>query len=142
MISGAGMLDFLACFSPEKLVVDAEAIAMAQRLLEGMKVHTETLATAMFEGINFKGEFLKQKVTRQLFAKEQYLPSMVIDRGSIRTWQEEGRLDTFSRAKLRVQALLREYHLPDVPAEQTAEMLKMVERLAQSAGMDRLPDFE
>ncbi len=30
MISGAGMLDFLACQSPEKLVVDAEGIAMAQ----------------------------------------------------------------------------------------------------------------
>ncbi len=140
MISGAGMLDFLACFSPEKLAVDAEAIAMAQRLLEGMKVHTETLATAMFEGINFKGEFLKQKVTRQLFAKEQYLPSTVLDRGSIRTWQEEGGLDTFSRAKLRVQALLREYQLPHVPAEQTAEMQMMVEHLAKSAGMDRLPE--
>ena len=35
MISGAGMLDFLACQSAEKLVVDAEAIAMAKRLLAG-----------------------------------------------------------------------------------------------------------
>ena len=31
MISGAGMLDFLACHSIEKLVIDAEAIASAQR---------------------------------------------------------------------------------------------------------------
>ena len=37
MISGAGMLDFLACQSPEKLVVDAEAIAMAKRLLAGIR---------------------------------------------------------------------------------------------------------
>ena len=29
MISGAGMLDFLACHSIEKLVIDAEAIASA-----------------------------------------------------------------------------------------------------------------
>jgi len=141
MISGAGMLDFLACFSPEKLAVDAEAIAMAQRLLEGVKVQTETLATAMFEGINFKGEFLKQKVTRQLFAKEQYLPSMILDRGSIRSWQEEGGLDTFGRAKNRVKALLQEYKLPEVPPEQIAELQTMVEHLAQSAGMDRLPAF-
>ncbi len=105
-------------------------------------MHTETLATAMFEGINFKGEFLKQKITRQLFTKEQYIPSMVLDRGSIRGWQEEGRLDTFSRAKLRVQALLREYQLPKVPSEQTAELQMMVEHLTQSAGMDRLPEFE
>ncbi len=38
MISGAGMLDFLACFSPEKLVMDAEAIGMVQRLLDGVQV--------------------------------------------------------------------------------------------------------
>ncbi len=139
MVSGAGMLDFLACFSPEKLAVDAEAIAMSMRLLEGMKVQTETLATAMFEGINFKGEFLKQKVTRQLFAKEQYLPSAVLDRGSIRSWEEEGRLDTFGRAKTRVQALLREYQTPEAPAEARAEMQQMVERLASAAGMERLP---
>ena len=44
------MLDFLACQSVEKLVVDAEAIGMVKRLLEGMRVRTETLATAMFEG--------------------------------------------------------------------------------------------
>ena len=33
MISGAGMLDFLACFSLEKLVIDAEIVAMAKRLI-------------------------------------------------------------------------------------------------------------
>src|SRR5512141_2714449 len=56
MISGAGMLDFLACQSPEKLVVDAEAVAMAQRLVAGVEVRTDTLATAFFEGVNFKGD--------------------------------------------------------------------------------------
>jgi trimethylamine--corrinoid protein Co-methyltransferase len=140
MISGAGMLDFLACSSPEKLVVDAEAIAMAKRLLAGVKVHTETLATAMFAGIHFKGEFLKQKATRQLFAKEQHLPSPVIDRGSIRSWQEEGGLDTFARAKVQTQALLKAYQPPQMPDEQRSELRRMVERLALAAGMDRLPE--
>ena len=36
MISGAGMLDFLACHSIEKLVIDAEAIASAQRLSKAL----------------------------------------------------------------------------------------------------------
>ena len=139
MISGAGMLDFLACFSPEKLVVDAEAISMARRLLDGVTVHTETLALAMFEGINFKGEFLKQKVTRQLFAHEQYLPSAVIDRDTIRGWQQEGSLNTFDRARVRVKDLLSEYRLPPIPDEQREELVKMVTFLARQAGMDRLP---
>jgi hypothetical protein len=42
----------------------------------------------LFAGINFKADFLKQKATRQLFPKEQHLPSPVIDRGSLRSWQE------------------------------------------------------
>jgi trimethylamine--corrinoid protein Co-methyltransferase len=142
MISGAGMLDFLACFSPEKLALDAEAIAMAKRLLEGVTARTDTLATAMFEGINFKGEFLKQKATRQLFAKEQHIPSAVIDRSSVRAWQEEGSLDAFARAKARSQALLQEYRPPVVPAEQKQELVKMVKSLAQQAGMDSLPAIE
>lgn len=141
MISGAGMLDFLACQSPEKLVVDAEAIAMAKRLVEGVNTPTETLATAMFEGINFKGDFLKQKITRKLFKKEQYLPSAVIDRGSIRAWEESGRLDTFARAKARAAQLLADYRPPELPPEQIEELRAMVTRLAADAGLEQLPEL-
>lgn len=139
MISGAGMLDFLACHSPEKLVVDAEAIAMAQRLLLGIQEQTETLALAMFEGINFKGDFLKQKLTRQLFAKEQYLPSPIIDRDTHRGWQEAGGLDTFARARKRVDQLLGEYTIPDLKPEPVVELQNMVKHLAIDAGMEQLP---
>jgi trimethylamine--corrinoid protein Co-methyltransferase len=142
MISGAGMLDFLACHSPEKLVVDAEAIGMAQRLVAGIQVRTETLATALFEGINFKGDFLKQKLTRELFPKEQYLPSAVIDRDSIRGWQQAGSLDTFARAKARTRDLLAAYQRPQAAPEQERELRTMVQSLAKNAGMEKLPETE
>jgi trimethylamine--corrinoid protein Co-methyltransferase len=141
MISGAGMLDFLACQSPEKLVVDAEAIAMARRLLAGLEVRTATLATALFEGINFKGDFLKQRITRDLFFKEQYLPSPVIDRDSIRGWQQGGGADTFARARARTQELLAGYERPQVALEHEKDLTAMVAFLAKEAGMDRLPEI-
>lgn len=141
MISGAGMLDFLACQSAEKLAADAEAIAMAKRLLAGAHVQTETLAIAFFAGINFKADFLKQKATRQLFPKEQYLPSSIIDRHSQRGWQEQGRLDTFARAKARVQELLAAYQPPQIEESQARALRQMVESLARQAGMDRLPVY-
>ena len=142
MISGAGMLDFLACISPEKLVIDAEAIGMAQRMLQGMVVHTNSLATEMFEGIDFKGEFLKQRTTRQLIRKEQYLPSSVIDRGSIRTWEQEGRLDTFQRAKIRVKEITEAYQPPDLPVEKTTQLKDMVSNLASKVGLGQLPALD
>jgi trimethylamine:corrinoid methyltransferase-like protein len=141
MISGAGMLDFLACQSAEKLVIDAEIIGMIKRLLEGMKIHTSTLALELFEGINFKGDFLSQKATRQLFQKEQYLPSNVIDRGSIRTWQMGGGGDAFSRARVRVNEIVSAYHRPDVPSEQIKELETLVRNVAKDAGMEHLPEL-
>ncbi len=141
MISGAGMLDFLACFSLEKLVIDAEIVAMAKRLLSGMHTPTETLATAMFEGINFKGDFLKQKITRQLFSQEQYLPSKVLDRDSIRGWHQDGDQDTLSRSKTQVKQLLEQYEMPALPADQLQELHKLVNYQAMQAGMSSVPEL-
>jgi trimethylamine:corrinoid methyltransferase-like protein len=139
MISGAGMLDFLACFSLEKLVIDAEIVAMAKRLLSGMHTPTETLATAIFEGINFKGDFLKQKFTRELFSQEQYLPSKVLDRDSIRGWHQDGQLDAFQRAQTQVQMLLSQYSPPAIPGDKVQALNSLVGRHAREAGLDHLP---
>jgi trimethylamine:corrinoid methyltransferase-like protein len=128
--------------SLEKLILDAEAIGMTKRMLQGIMVHTDTLATEMFEGIEFRGEFLKQRVTRQLVKKEQYLPSNVIDRGSIRTWQMSGSTDAVERAKGRVKDLLANYQQPNLPEDAMKEMQAMVQRLAKEAGMDSLPTLE
>lgn len=142
MISGAGMLDFLAAQSLEKLVVDAEAIGMSKRLADGIKLHTETLATAMFENINFKGEFLKQRITRQLVTKEQYIPSAVIDRASIRGWKQGGELDTVARASRQVKELLAAYQPPEADPEMVRELKSMVATLAAEAGMAQLPPLD
>lgn len=141
MISGAGMLDFLACFSLEKLVIDAEIVGMAKRMLAGINTPTATLATSMFEGIDFKGDFLKQKVTRELFTKEQYLPTKVIDRDSIRGWHQDGNLSTLERAKSQVQQLLDQYEPPDLRQDKLEELENLVKHHALSAGLDRLPEI-
>jgi trimethylamine--corrinoid protein Co-methyltransferase len=112
MISGAGMLGFLNCFSLEKLVLDAEAIAMAQRLLQGIVIPQGSLALDTFAQVGLTGDFLKLKETRTLFRREQHLPSTLIDRGSLRAWQEHGSLDLAKRAHERVNELLAQYRKP------------------------------
>ena len=140
MISGAGMLDSLLCHSPEQLVIDAEAIAMAKRLLDGMKIHTDTLATGFYEGVDFRGgDFLKQRITLQLFRKEQYIPGKVIDRDSIRGWKESGGLDAFGRARQQVDLLLASYIKPDLDSAKVTRLHEYVFELARRAGMDALP---
>jgi trimethylamine--corrinoid protein Co-methyltransferase len=140
MISGSGMLDFLACQSLEKLIIDAEAINMAKRMTSGIQKHTETLGTEFFRDINFKGDFLMQKETRQLYREEQLLPSNVIDRRSIREWQHGNKSDTFSRARELVNHLLSEYERPNFPREQIHELQKLVSVLAKGVGLLELPN--
>ncbi len=142
MISGAGMLDFLACFSVEKLVVDAEAIAMAQRLLAGIQVRTDPLATDAFARVGLGGDFLQLSDTRRLFRLEQWFPSRVIDRGTLGAWQEAGSPDTFARARDRVQALLAAYVRPDLPPDVERELFAIVRAEAQRCGLDTLPGTE
>jgi trimethylamine--corrinoid protein Co-methyltransferase len=141
MVSGAGMLDSLLCQSPEKLVIDAEGIAMAKRMIQGMKVHTETLATGFYDNnINFKGgDFLKQKITMKLFRKEQHMPGTVIDRDSMRGWKEGGSLDTLDRAKVSVRQLLASYTKPELDPVKVEQLHAFVLDLAKRAGMDALP---
>lgn len=141
MVSGAGMLDFLACQSAEKLVIDAEGIAMAQRLVSGVQVRTQTLALELFTGIDFKGDFLRQKLTRELFQQEQWLPSAVIDRQSIRAWQEAGRKDAFQRARIRSEELLSAYRRPELPQDREQELHQLVRSAARRAGMQSLPEL-
>lgn len=136
MISGAGMLDFLACHSIEKLVIDAEAIASAQRLIEGIEPRTESLATAMFAQTGLTGDFLKLKETRTLFRKEQHFPSAVIDRGLPSMDDAPGIL---GRARARVEELHSAYERHALAAEREVEMIAFAEREGEKAGLAGLP---
>jgi trimethylamine---corrinoid protein Co-methyltransferase len=145
MISGAGMLDFLACHSIEKLVIDAEAIASAQRLIEGIGPRGESLATAMFAQTGLAGDFLKLKETRALFRHEQHFPSSLIDRG-IPQMNESGILE---RANQRVEELLAAYERHPLPPDREEEIIAFAEREGQKFGLkgvrqilSRVLDFE
>lgn len=142
MISGAGMLDFLACQSPEKLVIDAVIIDMAKRLKTGIKLHTETLALTFFEDFHFKGDFLKQRLTRELFPIEQYLPPYIVDRDSMRGWQADDREDAFMRARERTRELINNYQKPELDPGKERALRVLVESAARNAGMENLPSIE
>ena len=139
MISGAGMLDFLACQSPEKLVLDAEGIAMARRLLAGVEARETPLATHLFAALGHRAGFLELKHTREFFRLEQAMPSAVIDRGSVRAWEDAGRPDTVARARDRVADLIAKYRRPEIGADADREVRRIIEAAARRAGLGALP---
>ena len=134
------MLDSLACQSAEKLLLDAESIAMAQRLMQGVQARTETLAIDMFAKAGAKGDFLKLPETRRLFRQEQHIPTKVIDRGSLRVWEETGKKDAFDRAKEKVNELVAGYKRLELRLGVEKSLQRIVEEQARREGMERLPE--
>ncbi len=132
MISGAGMLDALACHSPEKLVLDAESIAAAQRLVRGIEPRNPSLATAAFAQVGHRAEFLRLPETRALFRSEQHIPGEVIDRAPL---AEGAASDTFARARRQAEEIAASWRPPRLAAGAEALFRSILEREARRQGV-------
>jgi trimethylamine--corrinoid protein Co-methyltransferase len=139
LVSGAGMLDTLLCQSAEKLVVDAEAIASAQRLVRGIGTPTDTLATASFAAAGPDGRFLELPETRKLFRTEQHLPTNVTERRSYGAWADSGSLDAFARARARADAIVAAWQPPALDPAVAREIVAIAGREAADAGLATMP---
>jgi trimethylamine--corrinoid protein Co-methyltransferase len=140
MISGPGMLDFESCFSLEKLVIDAEIVGMAKRLVTGMVERETPLALEVIRQVGHKGDFLTTPHTRRWFREELFIPSPVVDRDFRRNWEAKGSLDAAERAHRRVEEIIGAHSPRELPAEVVQELETIALRAAQSAGMDCLPE--
>jgi len=139
MVSGAGMMDFESCQSFEKLVVDAEIIGMAKRLIQGIEARDDPIALDLMRGLGHRADYLAQPHTLRWFSKELYIPSEVIDRGSLDAWKRKGARTTFERARDRVQQLLATYQPRPIPDELRSELRGIATRAARRFGLDQLP---
>jgi trimethylamine--corrinoid protein Co-methyltransferase len=139
MISGAGMMDFESCQSLEKLVIDAELIGMAKRLIRGIEPRDEPIALTLFHKLGHRADYLAEPHTLKWFSKELYLPSAVIDRATTDGWLRGGATTAADRAAERVRTLLASYQPTQVPAGLRAELRAIATKTAQKFGMDALP---
>lgn len=139
MISGAGMMDFESCQSLEKLVIDAEIIGMAKRLVRGIEIRDEPIARDLIRSMGHKAEYLAEAHTLQWFAEEFYIPSNVIDRGSLDSWVQSGKFSALDRARSIVHEKLSGYQPSGLDSGVRLELEKITTRAARAHGMESLP---
>ncbi len=142
MVSGAGMMDFESCQSFEKLVLDAEIIGMAKRLLAGIEAREETLALSVMRELGHRADYLTHPQTLRWFKEEFYIPSQVVDRGSLDAWERSGKRSAAQRAAARVEQLLKDYKPLALTDEMRAELRQITAKAAQSFGMTELPALD
>lgn len=125
IVSGPGMLACENCQSLEKLVIDNEFCGTAYRLLEGISMEDESLATDLIMKVGPGGHFLAEKHTREHLLKEQFMPSDIICRLTPDSWRKSGSKDSVDRAKETVDKLL-EGHVPTPLPPDAEERLNQV----------------
>ena len=133
------MIDFLRCQSLEKLVIDAEIIAIARRVVRGLEIHENPIALDLVRSSGHKANYLSLPHTQRWFRKELYIPSAVIDRGSVDTWQRKGAEDAYARAAERVELLIEAAPPSPLSTELRAELRLITARSARKYGMQQLP---
>ena len=139
MISGPGMMDFESCLSYEKIVIDAEILGMAKRLISGIDGRQTPIALEIMQELGHKGNFLSHPHTLKWFREELYIPSEVIDRDTMEAWEKKGSKSTWDRAHDRVDSLLAQYQPAPISDEIKKELRDITTKAANKAGMKKLP---
>jgi len=141
MISGPGMMDYESCLSYEKLVVDAEILGMAKRMIAGIDGRQTPIALDIMQELGHSGNFLSHPHTLKWFRKELYMPSEVIDRDTLESWEKKGAKSTWDRAKERVDLLLAQYQPSPISDQVRKELRELTTMAANKAGMQKLPEL-
>jgi trimethylamine--corrinoid protein Co-methyltransferase len=109
------------------MVLDAEALEMAGRFLEGLRVDDDRLALEVIGHVPVGGHFLGEEHTRRHFRTEFYFPALA-DTEAWDAWVKKGSKDAAARATDRWKKLLASYQEPKLDPAIAEEIEAYVER--------------
>lgn len=139
-ISGPGMLDFESCQSLEKLVMDNETCGMMLRMARGIEPKEDFPSLPLFKELLAEQHLLIASHTRRFLREEHYFTGPVIDRANQSRWQEEGARTLGERAHEQVESHIAAYEPPGISDDVRRELVRVMEKAAAKAGMDKLPE--
>jgi len=121
-----GYLDFGLTCAPELVVIVDEIIAMNRRVLEGIEVNDETLASDVIATVGPGGDFLRTRHTRAHVRALQWKPTM-FNRVTRARWVAEGSLDLRQKARRKATDILANHTPGPLPANVMKTMDGLVE---------------
>ncbi len=140
-ISGPGMLDYVNCFSLEKLVFDDEVVAHALRFVRPVSVKEDLPAAPLLEELVRDKHLLTSEHTLSHWPDELYLPGPMVDRTNWDQWQEQGSKSWRDRAVEVVEETLAAYDEPPLDSALHRDVQDMFRRTCNEEGAV-LPEFD
>ncbi|MCI0412107.1 trimethylamine methyltransferase family protein [bacterium] len=139
-ISGPGMLDYVNCFSLEKLVFDDEVVAHAKRFIRPVEVREDMPASDLIAELVRDKHLLTSEHTLQYWPEELYLPGPMVDRTNWDQWEDQGSHDWRERANQIINELLGSYEVEPLDEKIHTEVQDLFRRTCSDPNVI-LPSF-
>jgi trimethylamine--corrinoid protein Co-methyltransferase len=138
-VSGPGMLDYVNCFSLEKLVFDDEIVAHAKRFIRPVEVQGDLPARELIAELVRDRHLLTAEHTLEHWPEALYLPGPMVDRTNWDQWQEQGSRDWRARALAAVDETLARYEEPPVDPALDRDVRDLFRRTCRVPGVTLPP---
>jgi trimethylamine---corrinoid protein Co-methyltransferase len=139
-VSGPGMLDYVNCFSLEKLVFDDEVVAHARRFVRPVEVREDLPAAELLAELVREKHLLTSEHTLAHWPEELYLPGPMVDRTNWDQWADQGSRDWRARANEVIDETLAAYEVEPLPESLHADVRDLFVRTCLTQGV-KLPAF-
>ena len=125
-VSGPGMLDYVNCFSFEKLVFDDEVVAHAQRFVRPVEVRGDLPAGDLIAELVREHHLLTAEHTLAHWPDELYMPGPTLDRTNWDQWAEQGSRDWRARANEVIDETLASYEVEPLEQRLHCEIQELI----------------
>ncbi len=124
LIHDVGYLDMAMVCSPAQLLLGNEAIGMAKRFLQGIRVSAETLARDVVQAVGPGGHFLEQDHTFKHFRTELWR-SDLLTRQARPDWEAAGAKDMAQRIQEKLHDIVENHKPEPLSDDLTAALEKL-----------------
>ena len=140
-VSGPGMLDYVNCFSLEKLAFDDEVVAHAKRFGRPVEVRQDLPTQPLIDELVESKHLMMSEHTLEHWPEELYQPGPMIDRTNWDQWRADGEKMFRERAADVIAESLSNYDLEPLDQKLHAEIRGLFQRTADDKDV-KLPALE
>ncbi len=134
-VSGPGMLDYVNCFSLEKLVFDDEIAAHAHHYRRPVEIKDDLPTADLISELLEENHLLTAEHTLEYWPQELYQPGPMIDRTNWDQWEMQGSKEYRQRAADVIEEALDDYDVEPVDDAIHSEIRELFERTCNVEGV-------
>ncbi|GMR23626.1 MAG: glycine betaine--corrinoid protein methyltransferase [Acidobacteriota bacterium] len=140
-VSGPGMLDYVNCFSLEKLAFDDELVAHVHRFTRPVEVKDDLPVQPLIDELVREKHLMMSEHTLEHWPEELYIPGPMVDRTNWEQWEEQGSSKFKERAAEVIDECLEDYDVEPLDPKLHEEIRHLFVSTCEDENV-RLPALE